>query len=707
MTKKVEIGIRVDKSGATRGYNQFTKDVTSSNKKIRSELEKTKAASAGLGMGIKTLIGAAGGLLIFNKVNNLFKESIQLAGEQARAVAKVEQTIASTGGAAGLTADELKKMASEFQNVTTFGDEVTLRGQAMLLTFKKIGKDIFPAATEAMLNLSVAMEGDVKEASIQLGKALNDPITGLTALRRVGITFSAEQENIIKNFQKTGDIASAQKLILQELESQFGGLAKAVALTGEGKLMIFQNIVSDVKEKLGDALIPVLLDSIKGFQDFLIEGQKTGQIQKTFRGIANGVRVMFAVISDIWRGLKAIFNFWAAGWAKIAQGAFSAVEAVAGALGRLNKFLGFDEVAKNNQKTAESFRNMAEAAKITADELFQEGLFSVEGGSAIVNTFKKITSGAQEAKKEIEEVKGAAGLGGVEGGVATDPKAAAAAKKKADQEEKERQQTLEAARRVQDELAILREEGFTAELEKIRQWEEEKKNILIAAGQDTADLEKVANNKRLEAFREMNEAELEIEKEKNEKIKATQMQLVATRRAALGDFISNLQSMAQANKAFGALYQISAISQTTIDTFKAAQGAYSALAGIPIVGPALGIAAAAAATGAGLVRIANIKKQKFQAGGVVQSGQLTGDRSSVLANKGEMFLNAVQQRNLLALANGRGGNGGGNTISFGQVVINAPGGNADEIATAVNRTRQEQIRAASELLNEKDALLVT
>jgi len=313
MPKNVEIGIKVDRSGAVKGFENFGDVVTKENKKIRRELNKTKEASKGLGLNLKTLAGAAGGLFIFGKVNSLFKESIKLAGEQASAVAKVEQTIKATGSAAGITADEMKRMATEFQGVTTFGDEVILRGQSMLLTFKQIGKDVFPAATEAMLNLSVAMGTDVKESAIQLGKALNDPTTGLTALRRVGITFSKDQENLIKNFQKSGDIASAQKLILKELESQFGGLAKSVALVGEGPLIQFNNIVGDVKEKLGDELIPVLLEITKGFQEFLVVGQETGRLQAVFRGIANGARLLFAVVADAFNGLTAIFKIISAG----------------------------------------------------------------------------------------------------------------------------------------------------------------------------------------------------------------------------------------------------------------------------------------------------------------------------------------------------------------------------------------------------------
>jgi hypothetical protein len=64
-------------------------------------------------------------------------------------------------------------------------------------------------------------------------------------------------------------------------------------------------------------------------------------------------------------------------------------------------------------------------------------------------------------------------------------------------------------------------------------------------------------------------------------------------------------------------------SQVAIDTFRAAQGAYAALAGIPFVGPVLGAAAAAAATLAGLTRVRSIESQQF-GGGASASGGSAG-----------------------------------------------------------------------------------
>jgi hypothetical protein len=57
--------------------------------------------------------------------------------------------------------------------------------------------------------------------------------------------------------------------------------------------------------------------------------------------------------------------------------------------------------------------------------------------------------------------------------------------------------------------------------------------------------------------------------------------------------------------------QAANIAGATMDTYKAATGAYASLSGIPTVGPVLGSLAAAAAISAGLVNIKNIAGQKF------------------------------------------------------------------------------------------------
>src|SRR3989304_7377426 len=102
--------------------------------------------------------------------------------------------------------------------VTRFGDEAILSGENMLLTFTNIGKDVFPEATEVMLDMSQALGQDIKSSAIQLGKALQDPIQGVTALRRGGGNFTEDQQKMIESMGEAGDLLGGHKVIFPEVQ---------------------------------------------------------------------------------------------------------------------------------------------------------------------------------------------------------------------------------------------------------------------------------------------------------------------------------------------------------------------------------------------------------------------------------------------------------------------------------------------------------
>ena len=187
---------------------------------------------------------------------------------QEQAERKLETALTSTSYAAGVSADELKNLASELQSVSTFGDEAIIEAQALLLTFTKIGKDVFPMATESILNMSAAMGTDLKSSTIMLGKALNDPIAGVTALTRAGVQLTETQKEQIKTQTELGNVSKAQKIILQELETQFGGQARATA-EGTGRFIQLSNTLGDVAEKIGQHLVPPLSKLAKILNDVL------------------------------------------------------------------------------------------------------------------------------------------------------------------------------------------------------------------------------------------------------------------------------------------------------------------------------------------------------------------------------------------------------------------------------------------------------
>lgn len=238
--------IIIDSSGVSVGVGNATKSLGS------------LTAIAGQVGGAMKNVGTAMTLGLTLPIAAFFASSMKSAMGAEDALAEVNAVIESTGGAAGVTAEEVQKLATDFQKLTKFSDEQIMSGESMLLTFTNISSEVFPQATEAMLNMAEKF-GGMENASIQLGKALNDPIAGVGALRRVGVMLTQEQENQIKAFMAVNDIASAQKVILQELQTEFGGLAVAMGATDSGKLTQFINTLDDFKELVGKDLIKALI----------------------------------------------------------------------------------------------------------------------------------------------------------------------------------------------------------------------------------------------------------------------------------------------------------------------------------------------------------------------------------------------------------------------------------------------------------------
>ncbi len=249
-------------------------------------------------------------------------KSVQAFDKQAQAIAQVEAGLKSTNGVAGHTIETLKDMASGLQEITTYGDEDILSSvTAQLLTFTNITNEQFPRAQKAILDLSARLGTDLKSAALQVGKALNDPVLGVTALARSGIQFSESQKKLIKSLVETNRTAEAQSIILKELENQFGGSAEAAAKAGLGPIKQFQNSLGDMMETVGQAVLPGLTDMVKRLHnlfkrfDELDSGTKKMIIQFSLIAAATGPVILgigkaiavFSTLKGLLVGAKVLF----------------------------------------------------------------------------------------------------------------------------------------------------------------------------------------------------------------------------------------------------------------------------------------------------------------------------------------------------------------------------------------------------------------
>lgn len=210
--------------------------------------------------GIGNSLIKTGGLLTLATapIAGILASSVQAASEAQQVFTQLEAVLKSTGGAAGVTAEMADDLATSLSKVTRFEDEAILSAENLLLTFTQVGKDVFPDAIKAALDLSTAMGQDLQSSITMIGKALNDPIAGLTALTRVGIQFTDSQKTMIESMVAAGDVMGAQKIILEELTRQFGGSAEAAGRTFAGRLDIITNKIGNLKERIGAVLLPIL-----------------------------------------------------------------------------------------------------------------------------------------------------------------------------------------------------------------------------------------------------------------------------------------------------------------------------------------------------------------------------------------------------------------------------------------------------------------
>lgn len=181
--------------------------------------------------------------------------------------ARLDAVLRATGQAAGYTREQLDQLANTLAERTLFDDDTIRQGIAVLATFRSVQGDTFREAIELSADLAALLGSDLQSAVLQVGKALEDPAEGITALRRSGVSFNETQREMINRLNETGRTAEAQAIIIKGIRDQLGGVAGAQntglvgAITGAtkawndlleafGRSPTVQNVVNPLLENL-------------------------------------------------------------------------------------------------------------------------------------------------------------------------------------------------------------------------------------------------------------------------------------------------------------------------------------------------------------------------------------------------------------------------------------------------------------------------
>lgn len=298
-------------------------DLTADASKLDPGLNEGKGKVTGALDGLKGVFGDATGTMmgqlsasalrdIGQGIITVGKDITGAALDAEQAQAQLNAVLESTGGAAGLSADQINELANAYSTLTMFDDEAIVGAESVLLTFTQIGEEVFPSAVESILDVSQALGQDLQTSTIQIGKALNDPIAGISALSRVGVSFTEDQKEMIKSLVESGDVMGAQKIILAELQKEFGGSAEAAGQTMAGQLAVLNNEFENVKEEAGTAFIPVLKDLVGVAKELMPYLQ---QAVKWFSGLPTPVKTgvvallgLVAVLAPLIGGISSIIS---------------------------------------------------------------------------------------------------------------------------------------------------------------------------------------------------------------------------------------------------------------------------------------------------------------------------------------------------------------------------------------------------------------
>ena len=211
----------------TRSMDRAGREMGITNGKAERLNRSTMTLSSGWGKMVGIVAGATTALVALGGAVRFLSDSVDEARQARKALSQTAAVLRSMGRTDA--PEKIEAMIDSLSLASGIDDDAIREMTNVLLTFGNVQGKTFKEANGLALDLSVAFDKDLQSSAVMVGKALNDPMKGLTALSRIGVMFTAEQQEQIKSMMEVNDVAGAQKIIMGELERQVGGSAAAQA----------------------------------------------------------------------------------------------------------------------------------------------------------------------------------------------------------------------------------------------------------------------------------------------------------------------------------------------------------------------------------------------------------------------------------------------------------------------------------------------
>jgi hypothetical protein len=168
--------------------------------------------------------------------------------ESEEQVAKLGQVIHSTGADLWTTADQMTQYATRMEKATKYSDEQIIEAQSVLLGFRSITGETFDRTMTALMDMTAVMGGDLAGAANILGKAIDTPVQGMSALSKQGFVFTEQEKELVRQLEEAGNHLEAQQYIIEAVEGAFQGAAGAISDAASAT-----NALKDARERFEEA----------------------------------------------------------------------------------------------------------------------------------------------------------------------------------------------------------------------------------------------------------------------------------------------------------------------------------------------------------------------------------------------------------------------------------------------------------------------
>lgn len=327
MARNISIKIIGDSRSYERALKRAGSATDSFGKKMRKALTG-RTAKIGLGVGAA---GLGGGLV---GIGFAMRRGFNEIADSQKVLAQTSAVLRSTGNAANVSANKVVRLSESLARMSGIDDEAIQGLENILLTFTGIkneageGNNIFDQATKATLDMSTALGMDLNNAAIMVGKALNQMdvtsqgnVRGFMALRRVGVLVTPQMMKLAAALIRAGKPMEAQKLLLQELKTEFGGSAKAFGTTMPGALGKLSNAFDEVAAAFASGFLPLITKVAKQLTTKLADPK-----------FVNNVRQLGTLIGDkLYNAFKVVGAWFVRNWPTI-QAGFRITAKILGAL---------------------------------------------------------------------------------------------------------------------------------------------------------------------------------------------------------------------------------------------------------------------------------------------------------------------------------------------------------------------------------------